>query len=209
MKSFPSVFRLTVILVLFSLLAVSAYAKKWVVNVQNNSFFPFNLTHVKAGDTIQWVWVEGVHSTTSTEIPEGALDWDEPVTQQQPSVMIRPMVNGTYWYVSTPDSSSGMKGTFIVSGALGISSAGETPGIRLFPNPAADHINISAGNENIVSLRIFNARGTEVSEQKLLNYTGLSKYSIDLGNYPPGVFFFEFITRSNEKKIFRIVHLSD
>jgi plastocyanin len=209
MKSFQRVSRLSVILFLFSLLAFSAHAKKWVVKVQNNSFSPFNLTHVKAGDSIQWVWVEGVHTTTSTEIPQDALDWDWPITQQEPSAIVIPMVNGTYWYVSTPDSSTGMKGTFTVSGALGISSAGETPGIRLFPNPASDHINISATNENIVSLRIFNAKGTEVGEQKYPDYPGLSRYSIYLGNYPPGVFFFEFITRSNEKKIFRIVHLCE
>jgi plastocyanin len=206
MKQLNRIFRLSILLVLFSFLAFSTYAKKWVVKVQNYSFFPYNLTHVKAGDTILFVWVEGVHSTTSTEIPEGALDWDYAITQQESSAMVIPMVNGTYKYVSTPDVSSGMDGTFNVTGALGISSPGELPEIRLFPNPATDQINVSAPLEDIELLRIFDMKGTKMVEMNFGNRPRLSTRTIDLMNLPSGVFFFEFTLESNKKKVLKVVH---
>jgi plastocyanin len=189
---------------LFALPFYNVHAKKWVVTVKSNSFFPYNLTHVTAKDTIQWVWEEGVHTTTSTEIPADALDWDYPITQQEPTAMVIPMVNGTYQYVctQTPD----MNGHFTVSGALGISSQGDLPDIRLYPNPAIDHINIMAENESIKSLRIFAMNGEKVGELSFSRLSWISDYSVDLSNYPTGVFFFEFTLDSNRKKIVKVVH---
>jgi len=205
MKPLQRIFRLSIMLVLFSFLAFCTYAKKWVVNVQNYSFFPYNLTHVTAKDTIQWIWVEGVHTTTSTEIPEGALDWDYPITQQEPSAIVIPTVNGTYQYVCTLHSPV-MNGTFTVSGALGVSSPGNVPEIRLFPNPAADQITVLTSVDNIESLRIFDMNGKKVGELSLGKQPWISAHSIDLSNYPPGVFFFEFTLDSNRKKIVKVVH---
>lgn len=49
-----------------------------VVNVANFSFSPDTLRNVMVGDTVRWVWVEGVHTTTcdpaneGNSLPEGA-----------------------------------------------------------------------------------------------------------------------------------------
>jgi plastocyanin len=193
------------ILLLFTFLLGNVYAKKWVVNVQNNSFSPFNLTHVTAKDTVQFVWVEGVHTTTSTSIPEGALEWDYPITQQEPSAIVIPTVNGTYKYVCSHHA-PGMNGTFTVSGALGISSQGDVPEIRLFPNPAADQVNILTTIDNIESLRIFDMNGKKVGELNPGKQPGISTPTIDLSNYPTGIFFFEFTMESNKKRVIRVVH---
>ena len=205
MKILQKFFRLFILLVLFTIPLFSLNAKKWVVNVQNYSFTPYNLTHVTAKDTIQFVWVEGVHTTTSTVIPEGALEWDYPITQQDPTAIVIPMVNGTYQYVCTPHA-PGMNGTFTVSGAMGISSTSDTPDVRLFPNPAADQINIITNSESIESLRIFDMNGKKVCELSLDRQTGVSNHSFDLSNYPTGVFFFEFTLESNRKRVVRVVH---
>lgn len=207
MKPINQLLRSFLILLLFTFLLGNVYAKKWVVNVQNNSFSPFNLTHVTAKDTIQFVWVEGVHTTTSTSIPEGALEWDYPITQQEPSAIVIPTVNGTYHYVSTPDSSTGMNGTFTVSGASGILTPGEAGDIRLFPNPAAEQINVLTTIDNIESMRIFDMNGKKVGE---LNpgkmQPGISTRTIDLSNYPTGILFFDFKMESNKRKVIRVVH---
>lgn len=205
MKTIYAINRSFIILVLFTLPLFNLNAKKWVVTVQNYSFTPYNLTHVKAGDTIQWQWVEGVHTTTSTSIPQDALDWDYPITQQDPSAIVIPMVNGTYQYICTPHS-PGMNGTFTVSGALGISSPSDAPDVRLFPNPAADQINIMTNSESIISLRIFDMKGTEVSDLSFGKQPGLSNRAFDLVKYPAGVFFFEFTLESYRKRVVRVVH---
>jgi plastocyanin len=181
-------------------------AKKWLVTVKNYSFTPYNLTHVKAGDTIQFQWVEGIHTTTSTSIPQDALEWDYPLTQQEPFAMVIPKVNGTYKYISTPDSSAGMDGTFTVSGALGVPSPNDKPDIRLFPNPAGDQINVMTTNHDIVSLRIFDIRGIKVGEFNFGNQTGQYSLTIDLRSLQAGIFFFEFTLESGKKRIVRVVH---
>jgi plastocyanin len=206
MKTVPLLFHPLILTVLFTSVIFNVQAKKWVVTVQNYSFTPYNLTHVKAGDTIIFQWVEGVHTTTSTSIPPDALEWDYPITQEEPSAMVIPMVNGTYQYVCTPHAPE-MNGTFTVTGAIGISSPGEMKNIRLFPNPAADKINILTTIPNIESLRILDMKGTKVDEMSFARQPGISFRTIDLGSFPSGIFFFEFILESNTKKVIRVVHV--
>jgi plastocyanin len=205
MKTIFQIDRSFIILILFTLPLFNLQAKKWVVTVKNYSFTPYNLTHVKAGDTILFQWVEGVHTTTSTSIPTDALDWDYAITQQEPTAMVIPMVNGTFQYVSSPYAPD-MNGTFTVSGALGISSLADLPDIRIYPNPAIDHINIMTHNECIQSLRIFDLNGKKLGELSFCKQTGISNNSVDLSNYPPGVFFFEFTLDSNRKRVVRVLH---
>jgi len=205
MKTVPQLFRIFIILLLFTLLHFPVQAKKWMVSVKNYAFVPYNLTHVKAGDTILFQWVEGVHTTTSTSIPMDALEWDYPITQQEPSAMVIPMVNGTYQYVSSPYA-PGMDGTFTVSGALGISSPGDLPDIRLYPNPAAEQITVLTTIDNIEFLRIFDMNGKKAGELSFSKQTGISNHSVDLSNYPAGVFFFEFTLGSNRKSVVKVIH---
>jgi plastocyanin len=46
-------------------------ATKHVVTVANFVFTPSSLT-INLGDTMEWVFVSGTHTTTSTTIPAGA-----------------------------------------------------------------------------------------------------------------------------------------
>jgi plastocyanin len=205
MKTIPQLFRVFFILLLFAVPLFHVHAKKWVVTVKNYTFVPYNLTHVKAGDTILFQWVEGIHTTTSTSIPQDALEWDYPITQQEPTAMVIPMVNGTYQYVCTPHSPE-MNGTFTVSGALGISPQDDVPDIRLFPNPATDKITVVTSVNAIESFRIFDTKGKKAGELSLGKQPGISTHTIDLSNFPPGVLFFEFIMESNRKKVVKVLH---
>jgi plastocyanin len=100
------------------LLPFNGLAIKHVVNVQNYSFSPSNINNVQIGDTIRWVWVSGVHTTTSSSIPAGAASWDSPITSTVTSYEYRVTAAGSYSYVCTPHAGMGMTGTFtVVAGA--------------------------------------------------------------------------------------------
>lgn len=101
-----SVLSLLAVTILISYVTVTeAFAVKHIVNVQNYVFVPANL-NVQVGDTIRWVWINGVHTTTSTTIPTGASSWDAPMTSSNPVFEYRVGVSGVYNYLCTPHSSS-------------------------------------------------------------------------------------------------------
>jgi len=80
----------------------------------NMAFYPDNLT-VAAGDTVEWIWDDGFHTTTSGSIPSGAASWDAPLDPGNTSYRYVPVISGTYNYVCTPHSSMGMTGQFTVT----------------------------------------------------------------------------------------------
>jgi plastocyanin len=102
-KSLFSLFAVTLLLTFSHV--TEAFAVKHTVNVQNYVFVPANL-NVQVGDTIRWVWINGVHTTTSTTIPVGAPSWDAPMTSSNPVFEYRVGVAGVYNYLCTPHSSS-------------------------------------------------------------------------------------------------------
>jgi|GEM_PF-2951398 len=61
-----------------------------------NAFSPASMT-VTLGDTVRFVYASGFHTTTSLSVPDGAGDWDIPMTS--PSVFdYVPAVEGSYDY---------------------------------------------------------------------------------------------------------------
>lgn len=183
-----------------------AFAKKWTVNVSNNSFTPSNLTHVIADDTIQWVWVAGTHTTTSTSIPAGAATWDSPITLDSNVYIYIPRVNGTFHYQCTPHAAT-MKGSFVVSGASGISSGTEIPQVTLFPNPFTDYVNIrmSGTSRWLKSLNIYSMKGELI---RVVNYgKGLLQeaVAIDLKDLAPGVYMIRITDNLNRSLVRRVV----
>ncbi|MCK9204634.1 MAG: hypothetical protein M0P58_09415 [Bacteroidales bacterium] len=183
-------------------------AKKWIVNVQNYSFTPYNLTHVKAKDTIEWVWQEGTHSTTSTSIPEGADSWDSPITQAEPSFIYVPMVNGTYFYQCTQHANSGMNGTFVVSGASGSDELDDTENLAVFPNPYRDFLTLKLrpGVSPVTTVHIYSAGGNLVRVVDCSKMAGNSFRIPGSSELARGVFFFKFTDASNHVLIRRIIH---
>ncbi|MEO7209386.1 MAG: T9SS type A sorting domain-containing protein [Chitinophagaceae bacterium] len=106
-------FFLTLVMVTFS---VIAEAKTWVIQVANFQFTPSNL-NVIVGDTIQWVWVDGTHTTTSTSVPAGAATWDSPMNTSSTSFSYIIKVAGTYNYWCTIHAPS-MAGVINATGTL-------------------------------------------------------------------------------------------
>lgn len=199
-------------IVFFLILLVSAtgtvQAKKWVITAQNFSFTPYNLTHVRARDTIQWVWAEGVHTTTSTTIPDGASPWDAPLTQDEPVFIFIPYYNGTYFYQCTEHAGMGMNGSFLVTGSTGLDEEPGANPLVVYPNPFRDVLNVSFSNRSIPvkSIRIYDASG------KLIRSTDYPKSGFSplrltgLGNLPRGIWYVQVTDVLDRMVTRRIVH---
>ena len=87
------------------------------VSVLNFQFSPRTLPNVLVGDTIDWIWQNGAHTTTSTTIPGGAAAWDEPMNSTSTTYRYIVAVAGTYNYVCTPHAPD-MSGSFVATDAL-------------------------------------------------------------------------------------------
>jgi plastocyanin len=95
-----------------SISAASATDHK--VRVSDFVFTPSSVNAV-VGDTITWRWQNGMHTTTSTNIPAGAMPWDAPIDSAHTRFRIRLTVAGTYSYQCNFHFAQGMVGTIGVS----------------------------------------------------------------------------------------------
>ena len=179
------------------------YATKYTIDVRNNEFSPSSITTVRIGDTVNWEWKEGSHTTTSSSIPAGAASWDEPMTSSNPEFNYIPTVLGTYNYVCTPHASSGMVGSFIVTAAAAIGEGPSPVSITLYPNPFKDDLTVrvqSKGADRITEIRIFDVTGKVISEYSYSDGNGLVEKVFSADFLPAGMLFFEF--RSNSGVVY-------
>lgn len=87
-----------------------------IINAEDTMFNPDYISDVHVGDTIRWVRVNGVHSTTSTTIPAGASPWGSPLNSTVTTFDYIPIIAGTYHYQCVPHDSLGITGSFRVIG---------------------------------------------------------------------------------------------
>jgi plastocyanin len=76
--------------------------KKHLIKVQDFVFVP-SMLNANLGDTIEWEWISGFHTTTSKpEIPYGAKPWDEMIHENNVSFVYVLEKEGVYDYVCSP-----------------------------------------------------------------------------------------------------------
>lgn len=97
-------------------LSIVAKANVWVIQVANFQFTPASV-NVVVGDMVKWVWVDGIHTTTSLSVPAGAASWDSPVNSTATSFTYVVTVAGTYNYQCNVHGSS-MSGVINATGIL-------------------------------------------------------------------------------------------
>ena len=96
----------TLILSLCLFVSIYSFATVHNITVSNFQFSPASL-NVNVGDTINWTWVSGNHTTTSNQVPSGAATWDSPITSSVSSFSYKITVAGTYDYICTPHGFAG------------------------------------------------------------------------------------------------------
>ncbi|MGN6615618.1 MAG: T9SS type A sorting domain-containing protein [Ilyomonas sp.] len=85
---------------LLAVLVFTALASKATTHIVHAKNFQFTPSTINAfvGDTIQWVWDEGFHTTTSTSTPAGTSSWDAPLTSSAQSYIYKLTAAGKYDY---------------------------------------------------------------------------------------------------------------
>ena|SRR5689334_14209535 len=105
-------------LLLLAVLLIGSVSATWAadhrVTVSNFVFTP-STVNAAVGDTITWVFQNGMHTTTSTTVPPHARPWDAPIDSTHLRFRIRLRVAGTYSYHCNFHFAQGMVGTLTVS----------------------------------------------------------------------------------------------
>jgi plastocyanin len=150
-KDFPLTLAGFIAFLVFSA-SIKSYAVTQVVNVQNFSFSPSSFT-INAGDTAQWVRINGIHITTSVTVPGGTATWDIDLNSNTTSFIYVPAVAGSYTYKCVPHETMNMTGSFTVtcpSPTVAVTAGGPTT----FCKPSSATLSASAmfesyqGNRN-------------------------------------------------------------
>src|SRR5215212_9348812 len=116
-------------------------AATYNVAVSNNVFTPDNL-NVNVGDTIMWTWVNGNHTTTSTNVPLGAAAWDNMITQNEPVFMYVVTVAGVYDYWCTYHYMMGMIGHFTAVESSGLPENTAGINLQIYANPVSKELQV-------------------------------------------------------------------
>jgi plastocyanin len=191
------------ILMLLPILS-NAANKKWTVKVSDFAFTPYNLTHVKAGDTICWEWTEGSHTTTSVEVPSGAYSWDSFINKEMTEFSYIPEVNGTYTYRSTLNPDHPMNGTFVVTGASTVTSPFLSSAVA-YPNPFTDVVVLrSLDNRIYTSAEVFDQSGRPVVSYRP-DGSAEEQYLRMPAALPPGIYIFRFTTGTGDVTTIRLI----
>lgn len=172
---------------LISLSSLNLFATTHIVQVSNFAFTPQNL-NVSVGDTIKWVWLSGIHTTTSTTIPQGATPWDERISSSNQTYSYPVLVAGMYNYVCTPHLAMGMVGSFYASPSNInpiTSIAYEYQLFQNYPNPfnPTTKIRFSIPKSEVVSLKVYDILGKEVAvlANEYLSQ-GIYEYEFNINN---------------------------
>lgn len=157
---------LSIVFVFVFLIGLNAQTKH-IVMVSNFVFTPQDI-NVTVGDTVEWQWVEGTHTTTSDSIT-GIDVWDSPISSSVPvfSVVIR--TSGLHNYHCTPHQSLGMIGSITATMPTEIQETDQLPFhftlAQNFPNPfnPSTMIMYNLTSPAFVTLKVYNSLGNEVA----------------------------------------------
>ncbi len=199
----------TILTVIFIIPPQSVSGKMFFIAVSNYMFTPDNITDVRVGDTVRWVWEGGSHTTTSTTIPIGAVAWDHPIDASNASYDYIPMVAGVYNYKCTPHASMGMVGSFTVLSPTGIGDHAGISSLTVFPNPFVDRVSLrfEATGSFELRLSVMDITGKKILESTVQVEPGIVQKDIDLKNIGPGIFFIEVTSPSGESITRRILRI--
>ncbi|MGE5425402.1 MAG: T9SS type A sorting domain-containing protein [Syntrophothermus sp.] len=187
--------------------ATSAFAARHVITVQDFKFTPDSVGNIAIGDSVIWQWVDGAHTVTSSEIPNGALPFDQELSLLHPIFIYVPTVAGTYRYYCKPHLSMGMMGVFIVKGfAEGINDPSvASPSIQIYPNPFQNSFSFSyqtKGN-NLQKIEVYDLTGKKIYERNQVFVPGV-EIEINPGKIEPGLYLLKLTDTANNSWARRI-----
>jgi plastocyanin len=175
-------------------------ATNHVIQAGGFSFTPSSLS-VTVGDTITWMWISGTHTTTSTQVPSGALTWGAPLDVSDTFFVYKITTAGQYNYECTFHVAMGMTGTFHAN-PIGIKPISEIIPEKFklyqnYPNPfnPSTIIKFDIASNTQVKLSVFNMIGSEMAVLVNENLQP-GAYSVDwnASKYSSGTYFYKLET---------------
>ena len=157
---------------------------------------------ITVGDTVIWTNVEGFHNVNGSQVtyPSNPESFGNEVGS---GWVYKYVFNtpGTYDYQCDPHVSLGMVGQIIVnSGAVtSVASINDiTNTIQLYPNPAADFININLPKDfvSVGLIKIYSITGSLIESKQILDQSSQIQYN--LNGFKSGVYLMEIGTASSK-----------
>lgn len=163
-----------------------ASATKHIVHVQNFSFSPASFS-ATVGDTVEWQWAAGTHTTTSLTIPAGAASWNSNINSSTTTFQYIITKAGTYNYWCAIHTTS-MEGSFTVTTTAVPYVETNITLASIFPNPSSSlvnfHLNICP-ETNI--LTIIDIQGKVILRETLNDVDNI----IDVSGWRKGIYFYQ------------------
>jgi plastocyanin len=159
--------------------------------IPTDVFTPRNVNAV-VGDTIKWVWVSGVHTTESVDVPAGAAAWYADLTASDTVFTYVLTVPGSYYYDChyLTIGGHGMDGDIEVAPlTTGIFDNKKNDALQVYPNPFSDKIVVKDADAEIVS--VYNIAGQKIKTFSLNN--GQSDAAIDMADVTKGIYYYQII----------------
>lgn len=140
----------------------------------------------RSGDGVNWqtIGTVGAAGSSSLELSYGYTD-------------ANPLTVLDYYRLVLVD----LDGSLTYSEIKVVNGTGDN-GIRIFPNPATDHLNISFGTaepSGIVGLRLMNTAGQVLVQKKIVNPTG-ETVSLPVSGYPQGSYLLQIVSSQNTRE---------
>lgn len=149
-------------------LSLGAAATTWQVQVtgetgneNNPPVYNPSFIDIYEGDEIQWVFVTGPHTVTSTG---GVTSFDSGIKQAGETFTVSFPTSGFHTYESeVAGDSETMFGTIFVNPGTGVSEVDKTPAyLEVWPNPADSQIQIRNTSSEMMSFVLYNSIGAAV-----------------------------------------------
>jgi len=102
------------------------------------------------------------------------------------SSLIAVISAGTYWLGVTSDEGCTGYDTVVVSICVGVESV-KLPALHIFPNPAADVLNIQQSTQTLINYQVFDAQGRLILSRRSVD----TKVALDVRTLSPGLYFLE------------------
>ena len=201
----PDVMKRIFLLSLLYLIFYSANATVYVVNVLDGVFDPDTL-QVQVGDTIRWykdAQSVNPHTTTSVNIPAGAIPWNQGIGDSTPTFDYPVLVAGSYNYTSTiaMDDSLGMDGYFLATPWA--VSLGNEPEYGTFMSAIVGEegisITLNMDKAEPVVIQLYDLQGRLINT--ILNGTqpaGEQQIVYSTNRLPEGIYFLAITTRKEK-----------